>query len=332
MAQKNSDLIRVSIGTAAVLGLLRNKLDAEPTTAYFMTYHSGKCAGNCGFCSQARESKSSTELLSRVTWPPYPLADVVPALKLSVEQKKIRRVCIQAINYPEVFADLEAIVRRIKEQTFVAVSVSCQPQNHADIERLKSAGVTRLGIALDAATQTIFDKVKGKDIGGCYKWDNQFDLFSLAQSVFGKDNVSTHVIVGLGETEKEAVEVIQRCIDLGVLPALFAFTPIKGTRMERNQPPNLKSYRRIQLARHLIISGKTSAAKMSFNSQNEIASYGVPSQEIDKVLEEGQAFCTSGCPDCNRPYYNEKPSGPIYNYPKNPSNKEINKIRSELGY
>jgi biotin synthase len=24
---------------------------------------------------------------------------------------------------------------------------------------------------------------------------------------------------------------------------------------------------------------------------------------------------TSGCPNCNRPYYNETPSGPILNYP-----------------
>ncbi|HDI74230.1 MAG TPA: hypothetical protein ENF57_04430 [Candidatus Korarchaeota archaeon] len=28
-----------------------------------------------------------------------------------------------------------------------------------------------------------------------------------------------------------------------------------------------------------------------------------------------EAFLTSGCPSCNRPFYNERPRGPIYNFP-----------------
>ena len=95
--------IRVSLGTAIVLGLLEGKLDAQPTTAYLMTYKAGKCSANCGFCPQARTSKSSTELLSRVSWPTQPTPNVLAALKTAVEQDKIRRVCIQALNYPNVF-------------------------------------------------------------------------------------------------------------------------------------------------------------------------------------------------------------------------------------
>jgi biotin synthase-related radical SAM superfamily protein len=41
-------------------------------------------------------------------------------------------------------------------------------------------------------------------------------------------------------------------------------------------------------------------------------------------------FQTSGCPDCNRPFYNEKPSGPFYNYPRKLEIKEIEKISKEL--
>jgi biotin synthase len=48
--------IRVSVGTAIILGLIKGKLDAEPTTAYLMTYKAGKCTANCGFCPQARDS------------------------------------------------------------------------------------------------------------------------------------------------------------------------------------------------------------------------------------------------------------------------------------
>jgi biotin synthase len=106
MSQPSSlpEQIRVSLGTAIVLGLLDGKLDAQPTTAYLMTFKTGKCLANCGFCPQARDSKSSTEMLSRVTWPTFPTINVLTALFKKSKQGKINRVCIQALNYAEVFS------------------------------------------------------------------------------------------------------------------------------------------------------------------------------------------------------------------------------------
>jgi lipoyl synthase len=332
LGQNKFSAVRVSLGTAIVLGLLEGKLDAAPTTAYLMTYREGKCSANCGFCPQARESKSNSQLLSRVTWPTFPAPEVLTAVTSAVEQKKIERICIQALNYPEVFTELEALVKEIKKCCSIAVSVSCQPKNIENMQRLRQAGVERLGIALDAATQTVFNKVKGASAGGCYSWERQFNLFSEALVVFGAGNVSTHVIVGLGETEKEAVEIIQRCVDLGVLPALFAFTPVRGTVLENSLAPSLESYRRIQLARYLIVNRETEASKIGFDVNGKIAGHRVPQEAIDSIIETGAPFLTSGCPNCNRPYYNEKPSGPIYNYPKKPSKEEIKKIKTELGY
>ncbi len=295
-----------------------------------MTYNAGKCTANCGFCPQARDSKSSTQLLSRVTWPTFPTADALSALAASAEKKKFGCICIQALNYPEVFTHVETLVREIKENCSIAISVSCQPQNRENILRLREAGVDRLGIALDAATEKVFDRVKGRGTGGCYSWANQFKLFSEALTVFGVGNVSTHVIAGLGETEKEAVQVLQRCVDLGVLPALFAFTPVRGTALEGSLPPKLESYRRIQLARYLIVNGKAKMQEMGFDESDKITSYGVSKETLESIIEKGIPFRTSGCPDCNRPYYNEKPSGPIYNYPKQLNKEEIAKIKKEL--
>jgi lipoyl synthase len=322
--------IRVSLGTAIVLGLAEGKLDAKPTTAYLMTYRLGKCTANCGFCSQAKASKSSTELLSRVTWPTFPTQNVLSALAAMAKAGKIRRVCIQALNYPDVFKHLTALVKEIKKSSAIPVSVSCQPLNNQNIELLKKSGVDRLGIALDAATEALFIKVKGKDTGGAYTWQNQFRQLSQALDVFGEGNVSTHVIVGLGETEKEAVACLQRCVDMGVLPALFAFTPVRGTVLERSLPPKLEVYRRVQLARYLIVNGKTRLADMQFDRAGHITGYGLTNEALNAEVESGLPFRTSGCPDCNRPYYNEKPSGPLYNYPNQPDKKEIEKIKKQL--
>ncbi len=214
--------IRVSVGTAIVLGLLNGKLDAKPTTAYLMTYKAGKCQANCAFCPQAKRSKSSTELLSRVTWPNFPTTQAIKAIGVAAKNGEIQRVCIQALNYPDAFLHLESLVKAIKETADIPVSVSCQPLKNENMMLLKNAGVDRLGIALDAATEAIFNKVKGSDAEAGYSWDNQFRLLESALAVFGRGNVSTHLIVGLGETEKEAAGLVQRCVDMGVLSALFA--------------------------------------------------------------------------------------------------------------
>ena len=322
--------IRVSLGTAIVLGLLEGKLSAEPTTAYLMTYKKGKCTANCGFCPQARESKANSELLSRVTWPIFPISNVLLTLIAQSQKGKIKRICIQTLNYPEAFLHLETLVKEIKKNTSLPISVSCQPLNRENMERLANAGVNRIGIALDAATETIFNNIKGKQAGGNYNWKNQFIQLTQALDIFGEENVSTHIIIGLGETEKQAVETIQKCVDIGILPALFAFTPIRGTALESKKPPDLLTYRRIQLARHLIVNGKTKMPLMSFTLEGRIKGYGLNNETLNKVIVTGQPFRTTGCNDCNRPYYNEKPSGPIYNYPKQPTKEEIEEIRREL--
>jgi biotin synthase len=230
-----------------------------------------------------------------------------------------------------MFAHLEALVKEIKKEVAVPVSVSCQPLSRANIELLAKAGVDSLGIALDAATEELFNEVKGKGAGCSYSWDNQFGMLTAALEVFGKGNVSTHVIVGLGETEKEAAQIIQKCADMSVLPALFAFTPIQGTALEKNSPPALESYRRVQLARYLIVEGLAQADGMRFDGEDKIVSFGLAKEALEEAVKSGEPFRTSGCRDCNRPFYNEKPSGPVYNYPRKISQEEIEEIGRLLG-
>jgi len=195
---------------------------------------------------------------------------------------------------------------------------------------LAEAGADRIGIALDAATETLFNEVKGANANGPYTWEKQFRQLHEALEVFGKGEVSTHLIIGLGETENEAVSLIQRCVDMNVLPALFAFTPVRGTALETKPQPPIETYRRMQLARYLIVNGYARSEDMHFDSAGCLTDYGVEKETLLRIVESGKPFLTSGCPDCNRPFYNEKPSGPIYNYPRNLRREEITAIEHQL--
>jgi biotin synthase len=136
--------------------------------------------------------------------------------------------------------------------------------------------------------------------------------------------------VGLGENEKQLSEIMQWCIDMGICPSLFAFTPIPGTVLENRSQPKLTTYRRAQLARYFIVNGKTRVENMQFDSEGGILDYGVSRSMLEQALESGSPFQTSGCPACNRPYYNEKPSGPIYNYPRSLSHDEIVEVKKQF--
>jgi biotin synthase-related radical SAM superfamily protein len=322
--------IRVSLGSAIVLRLLKGKLDAMPTTAYLLTYRRGRCTANCGFCPQARGSHGRADMLSRVSWPVFQTRHVLNGIENAGKDGRIKRVCLQALNYPEVFQHLLALVNAIHSRLRVPISISCQPLNRENIQRLADAGAERIGIPLDAATEELFEKVKGRSVGGPYVWEEQFKLLSEAIGIFGKGKVSTHLIAGLGETEREMVEIIQRCADMGVLPALFAFTPIPGTILENDSQPSVPQYRRVQLARHLIFRGIARYENMRFSEEGCVSDFGVDKEILMQIIQTGEPFLTSGCPNCNRPYYNEKPSGPIYNYPRPLTKKETLQILQEL--
>jgi biotin synthase-related radical SAM superfamily protein len=322
--------IRASVGTAMVIGLLNEKLDATPTTAYLMTYRRGKCTANCGFCPQARESHGRADMLSRVSWPAFQTEQVLKGAEKAVKDGKIKRVCFQVLNYPKVFTHLLALVEAVRQKVDVPISISCQPLSTENMKALAKAGAERIGIPLDVATEKLFDKIKGHAAGGPYVWEKQFKLLGEAVHIFGKGRVSTHLIVGLGETEREMVETIQRCADMGVLPALFAFTPIARTALERMPQPPIQKYRRIQVARHLIIHGIARCGDMRFDEEGCISNFSVDEQTLWQIIQTGQPFLTSGCPNCNRPYYNEKPSGPVYNYPKGIGKKELSEIENQL--
>ncbi len=320
------------MGSTIVLGLLKGKLDAKPTTIYLLMCRNEKCSANCGFCPQARESKGRADMLSRITWPIFRTRQVVDGIETSVRDGGMKRVCIQSLNYPEAFDDVLLLVSEIRSKVSVPISVSCKPLDRQKMKMWADVGVNRISVALDAATEQIFDRVKGRNMGGPYLWERQRKALKDAVEVFGIGSVSTHLIVGLGETEKDICETIQWCIDSGVYPGLFAFTPISGTPLENSSPPSLSSYRRVQLAHYLLTHRQNRFEEMTFDSGGCVIGFGASKERVLEAIDRGDPFLTSGCPGCNRPYYNERPGGPIYNYPRQLLPEEIEEAKRILEF
>jgi len=223
-----------------------------------------------------------------------------------------------------------ALSNSIKSRTKLPISISCKPLKKKQMEQLRALGIDRMGVPLDAATASLFEKVKGSAVGGPYVWRENMRALREAVLVFGEGHVTTHLIVGLGERDDELLETVQEMVDIGVHPSLFAFTPIPGSRYESLPRPSVERYRRIQMAQHLITHQMASFKGMEFDSSGNLISFGTDKELVLRTAKTGLPFMTSGCPGCNRPFYNERPGGEIYNYPTKPSSREANYMANSL--
>jgi len=313
----NIEKIRISIGSASALGLGSIvKFKDLPTTCYIMTFKEGKCTANCGFCPQAHSYQGSEGMLSRVNWPVYSFKDFLTKLKYLRSSQKFERICIQTLNYPENITDLIKIITQIRINTDTPISVAIPPTTRENLKEIKLMGVERVGIALDGTTPEIFDNIKGGGVNGPYKWDDHINKLMEALEIFSEGFVSTHLIIGLGEKEKDVIERIEKLHNLDILISLFAFTPIKGTKFENKNQPSLLSFRKLQLGRYLIVEKGKTLKDFTFNLKGSLINFNISKTDLRNIINDTNAFFTSGCPGCNRPYYTSKPSGPIYNYPR----------------
>jgi len=305
-------LINVSTGTAAVFGLNSINMDVAPTTAYLML--GGRCVMDCGFCTQARSSQASALKLSRVTWPEFDQPQTLALLAKAVERGDIKRCCLQVTVAEGYFQRTLEVIRAVRAICDVPVDAAILPRDMAQVEELLAAGVDHIGFGLDAACERVFQRVKGGS------WARSLSLIEEAARRF-PGHVAVHLIVGLGESEREMAEAIQRMHGLGLVVGLFAFTPVRGTRMGDASPPPIFTYRRMQVAQYLITNNLARIGNFTFSTTGRLLSFNSP--RVPEILANGTAFQTSGCPDCNRPFYNERPGGTMYNYPKAPTPQQI---------
>ena len=336
------DNVRMSLAAAMTLGLKGGLFYRNAQLGcmnLLMEYDEG-CMANCQYCGQGREMNDTPDCRSliRVEWPSYPLDQVIEAINIASAAKPfIRRVCVGSICHRRAPQDMVRIIERIKAETSMAVSTLVTPTvfGREEMETVRDAGAENMTVAVDCSTPELFDQLRGGTAMGPHQWDAYIEGIRTAVDVMGPGTnaVGVHLIIGLGETEEEAIRFIQECYDMGARVHLFSFYPEVGSPMEGVDQPPMEVYRHVQVARHLFDTGQGRAEDMTFED-GRLVDFGVPGPVIDGILEEGRAFMTTGCPGCNRPFANETPSqaaeGLLRNYPFEPTEEDTTLIRQQL--
>lgn len=302
-----------------------------------LTYSDG-CKANCSFCGLAsqRQTAKTGRSFIRVPWKVFATDDIIEAINKAPDY--VTRVCISMTTHPRSKSDTILLCRKIAKRTNLAVSLLITPTllNREDLVAMKEAGAERIGVAIDAATEDLFVKLRGKPVGGPHDWNKYWKIYEQSLDIFGMGMAGVHLICGLGETERQMVSAIARAKKMGGSTHLFSFFPEQGSIMESVSPPHVGTYRRIQLARWLIDNDRINAESINYDNWDRILSFGIAQEVVEEAISSGVPFQTSGCPGpdgkvaCNRPYGNEKPGPNIRNFPFTPEPEDLNQIRKDI--
>jgi radical SAM protein (TIGR04043 family) len=148
----------------------------------------------------------------------------------------------------------------VKEATGLPVQAQFEPpDDYSVFEALRDLGVDTVGMHVESFDQRVLDQVAPAK--GRTGVEGYFRAWERAVEVFGRGQVTTYVILGMGEDPELTVESCRRAVDMGVYPFVVPLRPSAGSLMESVLPPDpgyVRSvYRRV--APQVLMSGLESA-------------------------------------------------------------------------
>ncbi len=125
----------------------------------------------------------------------------------------------------------------VKAAVDLPIQGQCEPpDDDAWFTRMKAAGIDTLGMHLEVVTPELRAEIMpGK---ASVPVSRYLDAFRAAVPVFGRGQVSTYILAGLGDTREAILSMAETLIELGVYPFVVPFVPISGTPLEDHPTPS----------------------------------------------------------------------------------------------
>ncbi len=124
----------------------------------------------------------------------------------------------------------------VKEASGLPVEVQFEPPEDLEvIDRVADLGIDSLGIHVETFDPAVLERIAPpKARTGIERY---FEAWEYAVGRFGEGQVTTYVIVGMGEDPDLTVEGCKRAIDIGVYPFIVPLRPVPGSLMADASPP-----------------------------------------------------------------------------------------------
>jgi radical SAM protein (TIGR04043 family) len=185
----------------------------------------------CRFCTIEESLRSGATVAAKT---PAQLAEVAEA---AVRLDGVKQMVMTTGTTTGPDRGARALVRSVRAVLEAVpglpIQVQCEPPGDlAWISALYEAGATAIGIHVEALDDAVRRRwMPGKSTVPMTEYEAAWDE---AVRVFGRNRVSTYLLVGLGENPDELIEGAGRLIDRGVYPFVVPFRPMSGTLAARD--------------------------------------------------------------------------------------------------
>ena len=134
--------------------------------------------------------------------------------------------------------------RAVKEATGLPVHAQFQPPAHMEaLHELREAGVDTVGVHVESFDlETLSRTAPAKAAIGLKRYQ---ETWKMAVDLFGPNQVSSFLVVGLGEHPESVISGSEILADLGVYPFVVPLRPIPGSLMEDALPPDSAEMERV---------------------------------------------------------------------------------------
>ena len=188
----------------------------------------------CRFCAIG-QSLAAGRTIERKT--PAQLAEVA---KAAVELDGVKHMVLTTGTPPTPDRGAQLLCESaaaIKAAVNLPLQGQCEPpDSDAWFQRMKDAGIDTLGMHLEVLGDDLRQRLlPGKNEVPMARY---WRAFEAAVAVFGRGQVSTYILAGLGDSAEDILAASRRLLALGVYPFVVPFVPIAGTPLEDHPAPS----------------------------------------------------------------------------------------------
>lgn len=195
----------------------------------------------CRFCAIGQSLAAGRTVAHKT---PAQLAEVAQA---AVELDGVKHMVMTTGTPPGADRGAKVLcesAEAIRAAVDLPLQAQCEPpDDDAWFRRLKDAGIDTLGMHLEV----IGDELRRQILPGKSEvpMARYWSAFEAAVEVFGRGQVSTYLLAGLGDSAELILSTADRLLALGVYPFVVPFVPISGTPLEDHPAPSSEFMRSV---------------------------------------------------------------------------------------
>ena len=189
---------------------------------------------------------------------------------------------------------------------------------------------------MDAVTEQLFRSIRSDVPHGGLSWDNYWEIVHMARDIYGPWTVNCHTLVGLGESDHDLMTIFEDLLERQIFSYLFCFKPEPDSNMAEHPRTPVQRWRRIQLAKFLLEEEGLDPSAFDYDADGMLRQVRAPEDLVHRVVADGHAFMTNGCPGpkgepgCTRPMGSWRPGEEPRDYPWRPAAPDAAEILAQL--